>query len=196
MRSFTTTLAAAATLASLVVAQNNSVNMFIEDGINGQGLYAASIISACKDQTVYALRCTSARDDDIKPTICGPDVSALTVTAGPSVYMVSYVTETSAGGHEAAVSVFESCSLQGTTAASCFATGAIEIDDRATATSFSTVLSGADYHRYQVAITGGAEKTASATGECKPNAGAGTHPNVVRAVGASLAIGLLGVLAL
>jgi hypothetical protein len=111
--------------------------------------------------------------------------------------MAGYTTSISMGGHDAAASIFESCNLLGTTAASCSATASIEIDDTSTATSYTTVVSGADYHRYNVAITGGAEKTASATGECKaPNAGAGTKPNVVGAVGAALAMGLLGVLAL
>jgi hypothetical protein len=72
MRSSTITAAAVAALASVALAQNNSVNMWIDDALNGQGLYAASVVGACKDQTTYALRCTSARDSDIGSRTCGP----------------------------------------------------------------------------------------------------------------------------
>lgn len=37
-----------------------SVNLFVDDSIEGDVAYAASIVSACKDQTVYAMQCTSA----------------------------------------------------------------------------------------------------------------------------------------
>ncbi|KAK4239961.1 hypothetical protein C8A03DRAFT_13685 [Achaetomium macrosporum] len=200
MRSFAIA-AAVSTLASFAVAQNNTgsgntVDLFIDDDINSQGLYAASIVSACNDQTVYALQCTSARGDVVGSRTCGAAAPTLTVTGGPSVYMVNYVTETSAFGHDAELTISESCALTGTTEANCVVSVAIEVDDTSTATSTSMVLSGTDYHRYQVAITGGAEKTASATGACKPNAGAETNPDVVRVVGAALAIGLMGVLAL
>lgn len=58
---------AAAALASFAAAADNStgsgnnVQLYINDGVNGRGSYAASIMSVCKDQTIYAIQCTSAR---------------------------------------------------------------------------------------------------------------------------------------
>lgn len=96
------------------------------------------------------------------------------------------------------MTIAETCSLEGTTAAHCVDTIALSMDGEKTTTSASQVVSGTGLHRYDVSITGGADKTSSpeATGECKPNAAAGTGPNIVRAVAAGLTVGLLGVLAL
>lgn len=74
MRSFTI-VAVAAAMAGLSFAADNdkssgdSVELFIEDGLGGQGQYAASIVDACRDHTVYAIQCTSARG--IPDSICG-----------------------------------------------------------------------------------------------------------------------------
>lgn len=85
MRSFTIAATAATALASLAnslaIRDNSttsgntpgSVKLFLDDAIDGQGLYAASIASVCKDYTVYAIQCTSAREDWIGSNTCGPD---------------------------------------------------------------------------------------------------------------------------
>ncbi|EAQ83378.1 predicted protein [Chaetomium globosum CBS 148.51] len=206
MRAFTIAAAAATTLASfadsLAIRDNsttsgNSVELFHDDSLNGQGIYAASIASVCKDQTVYALQCTSAKDDSIGIETCGPDAPILTVTQAPSVYKLTYVTATRTLGHDAQVSFAESCDLTGTTKARCDYTVGLTMDGTSNAATFATVLSGTDLHRFQVAITGGAEKTrlASATDVCG-NAAAGLSANSVRVTAAALAVGLLGVLVL
>ncbi|KAL2259985.1 hypothetical protein VTK26DRAFT_6165 [Humicola hyalothermophila] len=75
IRSFTLA-AAATTLASFALAQNgtpatatapepatssgNTVQLLIPNSIDDRGHYAVSIVSACKDHTVYAIQCTSA----------------------------------------------------------------------------------------------------------------------------------------
>ena len=46
-------------LAGSALAQNNTVNLFINDAFNGNAGYAASVVGACVDQTTYAIRCTS-----------------------------------------------------------------------------------------------------------------------------------------
>lgn len=50
-----------------------TVNMFI-DSENSDYEYAASIITACVDQTVYALQCTSA-PDTVGAATCGPNAA-------------------------------------------------------------------------------------------------------------------------
>lgn len=47
---------------NISTSHNNTVNMFI-DAIDGRLGYGASIITACVDQTVYAIQCTSAPMD-------------------------------------------------------------------------------------------------------------------------------------
>ncbi|KAK1762839.1 hypothetical protein QBC33DRAFT_460630 [Phialemonium atrogriseum] len=191
---------AAAALVGLAVAQNNTtssgntVNLFINDGLHGRAEYAASIVSACGDQTVYAIRCTSA---NVPAETCGPNAPILTLTEGPSDYIISVVSKTKTAGHSATVTLGESCVLDGTTAASCSGEFTFIVDKTTSSVAVSTVLTGTDYHRFDVAITGGAEKTASATGECKANAApAGTSVRMVAGLGAVLAVGLAGVLSL
>jgi len=64
-------------LASAALAQNSTnsknatVNLFINDALGGQAAYAASIVTACADQTIYAIRCTSARFAGA--ATCGPN---------------------------------------------------------------------------------------------------------------------------
>ena len=59
-------------LASSALAQNNTVNLFINDGFDGDAGYAASVIGACVDQTTYALQCTSG-PPEVGSETCGPD---------------------------------------------------------------------------------------------------------------------------
>ena len=73
------------------------------------------------------------------------------------------------------------------------------MDGTSTALSTLTTLTGTDFHGYQVAITGGVEKTAAATDVCKVGGGPqgnGAAGKGVSVGGASVALGmgLLGVL--
>jgi hypothetical protein len=51
----------------------NTVNMFI-DAQESDFAYAASIVTACADQTVYEMRCTSG-PASIGTKTCGPDAA-------------------------------------------------------------------------------------------------------------------------
>ena len=64
--------------------------------------------------------------------------------------------------------MYANCSFLGT------ATIGGEVDGKKTTTSVASTLTGASYYRFDVAITGGAEKTASATATCAPGKNAGT----------------------
>jgi len=57
-------------LAGSTLAQNNTVNLFINDGFDGNAGYAASVVGACVDQTTYAIRCTSG-PADVGSLTCG-----------------------------------------------------------------------------------------------------------------------------
>ncbi|AEO69065.1 0d6956e4-4939-419c-9fc6-a41f88a069f6 [Thermothielavioides terrestris] len=204
MRSVILSAAVAASLASLAAAvavasgnitsSGSTARIFLDDDLNGQGSYVASIVNACSDRTVYAIQCTSA-GNALGREICGPAAPTVTVTEGPSQFIASYVTETGTLGHDAKLTISESCRLKGTTEADCVAAATIEIDGSATGSSSSTVLTGSHVHFYNVPITAGAEKTASATGACTPNAAAGSSLSVVKVMAAALAAGFLGVLA-
>ncbi len=61
------------------------------------------------------------------------------------------------------VTAVESCQISDTTAASCVVTFAVALDGTSTSRAPSTALMGTHFHRYQDAITAGAEKTAAAT---------------------------------
>lgn len=78
LTTISTALAFTAILMDAVLAQDSSatsaaptVNMFINDVYDGDASYAASIVSACSDQTVYALQCTSAAE--AASDTCGPN---------------------------------------------------------------------------------------------------------------------------
>lgn len=85
----------------------------------------------------------------------------------------------------------ENCELQGTTQAVCTATVGGSVDDTTTASSTTMTLSGSSYYRFDVAITGGAEKTANPTGECRAPSGANT-----KAVAMWGLVGVVGVASL
>lgn len=75
MRSFTISLAVV--LARLVAAQDNSsvptINMFIDDGLDGDESYAASIVCAGPSETIYAMQCTDEGSMGVGSATCGPD---------------------------------------------------------------------------------------------------------------------------
>lgn len=76
MHSFQGTAAVVTAMFALAAAQSTSstpsVNLFINDALDGDAAYAASIVTACADQTIYAIRCTSG-PVYVEPSICGPD---------------------------------------------------------------------------------------------------------------------------
>ena len=96
------------------------------------------------------------------------------MTAGPSTYIVTTTVEASTLGQNVKASVAESCDLSGTTAASCRLTIAGTVGERSTTTSTTSVLSGTRYRRFDVAITGGADKIANPTACASPTGGAGS----------------------
>lgn len=95
-----------------------------------------------------------------------------TLTAGPSTYVVATATSGEIQGYSVKGSAAENCELQGTTAATCTATLSVSVEGTSTALTTTATLDGTDYHRFDVAITGGAEKTAAAAGECPAKSGA------------------------
>ncbi len=116
-----------------------------------------------------------------------------TLTAGPSTYVFSSSVSTRTLGHDVVATVQESCSLQGTTAAVCSATIGGSVDKTSTAVSTTVTESGTDYYRYDVAITGGAEKTANPT-TCAANGAAGLSVRAVALWGVLGAVGVVGLL--
>lgn len=69
-------------------------------------------------------------------------------------------------GYDVTASVEETCTLAGTTAATCSGTAGGEADG--TKTSWTTVatISSPTYYRFDVEITGGAEKTKNPSATC------------------------------
>ncbi|KAL2131060.1 hypothetical protein VTI74DRAFT_5599 [Chaetomium olivicolor] len=194
-------VAARGQFPGLVVARNDSessvptVNMFI-DGKSRSMKYAASIIDACAAQTTYALRCTSG-PVYLGSSVCGANAPVITVTAGPATYRVSSATATRTASHDVSATLQETCELRGTTEAVCTATVGGSVDKTTTSASVTSTLSGTDYYRFDVAITGGAEKTASPTAECKPPPGSNSGASLKAAgvwglVGSVVVSALLG----
>ncbi|KAH7411394.1 hypothetical protein BKA64DRAFT_380420 [Cadophora sp. MPI-SDFR-AT-0126] len=153
-------------------APADTINMFI-DSMDEDWEYAASIVEACADQTILELRCTSG-GSFVGTETCGPNAVPATLTMGTATYHFSSAVTTSTLGSQVSATAIEACQLAGTTAATCTATIGGEVDGKKTTTSATSTLSGFNYYRYDVAITGGAEKTASATATCAPGKNAGT----------------------
>lgn len=103
--------------------------------------------------------------------------------------MANYKTTTVMYDHSFVIEGGESCALLGTTAADCTVVATATVDGTSTQTASTTHITGSAYHRYQVPITGGAEKTASATGKCT-SVNSGAVP-----VNARQAVTLVGALA-
>ncbi|KAE9369692.1 hypothetical protein N431DRAFT_413964 [Stipitochalara longipes BDJ] len=168
---------------------NATVNMFI-DSEGSDYEYAASIVTACVDQTVYALQCT-AGPSNVGSETCGPNAVIATVTSAASFYSISSAVTTETLGYDVTGTVQETCSLAGTTAAAC--TGTLKATAESSTVSTSTVetLSGSDYYRFNVEITGGSEKTANPTATCRAK-GAATSLNTKKMAMWALA-GVIGV---
>lgn len=65
-------VAAAAVLADFAIAADNRVQIFVHDALDGQSQYTASVVNAWKDQTVYAIQCTSTNGGLVEFGTCGP----------------------------------------------------------------------------------------------------------------------------
>ncbi|KAI1263764.1 hypothetical protein F5Y18DRAFT_115740 [Xylariaceae sp. FL1019] len=167
------------------------VNLFI-DGDDEDFEYAASVVSACSDATIWALRCT---DGNVGSATCGPNAEAITVTESADGYRVSSAYSTSVDGTAAKFEVIETCKIADD-AATCTATISGSAAGQTTKTSDTVTYTGADFSakKYDVAVTGGAEKTASASGKC--NAASGFNTRAVALWGMLGAVGVVGVLAL
>ena len=110
--------------------------------------------------------------------------------------MASASTQVEAFGQVATGTVGESCSLQGTTAADCHATVFVAIDGTSTSTASETLITGTDYHRFDVAITGGADKTGSGAGTCSSGAMATVDARGIVAMAIVGVLSLAGILVL
>ncbi|KAK5657208.1 hypothetical protein OQA88_3266 [Cercophora sp. LCS_1] len=151
-----------------IVARNDSdvptVNMFV-DGADEDMKYVASIVDVCTDKTTFALRCTSG-PAYLPSGACGSNGLEVTLTSGPAIYQFSTFTETRVGGTPVTATVQETCALEGTTRAACTATIGGNVQGTSTTVSVSTTYTGARVYKYDVTITGGAEKTASPKPTC------------------------------
>ena len=107
----------------------------------------------------------------------------LTLTSASTTYAGEITSATTVYGTFATVSVGESCKLGGTTAATCTAAVSVSAGGSSTKTASTTTLQGSDYHRFDVLITGGAEKLAAATATCasKPNGAPGVDHALILA---------------
>lgn len=119
------------------------------------------------------------------------------MTAGPTTYALSTAVVTRTLGYNVAATIDEHCILGGTTAATCTATAIASVDGKSTSGTVTTILTGASYRRYDVEITGGAEKTASPLATCGAKS-AGARVNAkARAIWALTGVfGIVSVLAM
>lgn len=99
------------------------------------------------------------------------------MTSGASKYEGGLSTATVISGIAVTVTGKETCNLAGTTAATCTATAQVTASTSSTSTTSTETLSGTDYYRFNVAITGGAEKTANPTGTCSAKTNAAPNLN-------------------
>lgn len=110
------------------------------------------------------------------------------------MYAFSSATSTRSGGYDIQATVQETCRLDGTTAAVCSATIAGTVDKTSTTASTVSTAAGTDYYRFDVAITGGAEKTANPTACATKSGAAGLSTKAVAVWSLLGAIGVAGLL--
>ncbi|KAH8900860.1 hypothetical protein GQ53DRAFT_131297 [Thozetella sp. PMI_491] len=178
-----------------LVARNNSspsnytVNLFL-DSFSPDTKWAASIVTACADQTVYVAQCTDGPDfEGMK--VCGTDVELATVTEGDSFYEATERVVASTLGYNLTLNAKATCSLKGKTAADCQATEAVTgFGTALTTISTSLTLTGATYYRYNVEITARAENMAAATGTCQQSAGRTHNIKAITTFGLLSAMGV------
>ena len=121
----------------------------------------------------------------------------MTITSASTTYAGELTTATSVAGTYATAALTEGCRLAGTTAATCTAAFTVSAGGQSTKTSNTVTLTGSDYHRFDVQITGGAEKlgaAASVTCASKPNAAPGRDATGVLVTGLAFAGAVIGVL--
>lgn len=82
------TLAAAQTTSS--ASATPSVNLFINDALDGDAAYAGSIVTAYTDATVYALHCTSG-PALVGSKTCGPDADVSYLNFIPCIETASII---------------------------------------------------------------------------------------------------------
>ncbi|KAI3326947.1 hypothetical protein HD806DRAFT_531542 [Xylariaceae sp. AK1471] len=178
------------TLEKRANSGSDTVNLFL-DVQDDDYEFAASVVAACKEHTVYALQCTEGSSN---PSTCGPDSPKVTFTENASEYRISSATKTRTAGVDVTVTLIETCKLGGTTAATCTVTYGGEAKGQKTfVTSESTFTDVASW-RVDVAITAGNEKLANPTGKC--SAASEINTRAVALWGLVGAIGAIGVLAL
>ncbi|KAK9799962.1 hypothetical protein SCARD494_01755 [Seiridium cardinale] len=153
-----------------------TVNLFIDDDGSSAWKYVASVVTACADQTVYALQCTAGPTStyiagNYFTEVCD-STKVVTVTEGPSHYIQSLSTELAVGGTEVTLVATDNCALSGTTAAVCTTAATASAGRTTTSSTTASTYSGTSFGRYDVPITAGAEKTANPTGTCAPSSAA------------------------
>ncbi|KAH8893680.1 hypothetical protein GQ53DRAFT_821608 [Thozetella sp. PMI_491] len=166
-------------------ASNTTINMFIDDGLRGRAGYAASIVSACIDQTVYAIRCTSAYYAG--SDTCGPSATPLTITSASTTYAGEVTAVAYSYGTLIDIYATEGCVLAGSTAATCSATAELTEGSSSTVVSSTTTLTGTNYHRFDVIITGGLERLADATTTCAGPSTRTSRPTTSTSMNAAVA---------
>lgn len=115
------------------------------------------------------------------------------MTEGPSTYAISTVVSTRTLGSDIIGTVEETCTLAGITAATCTATVKATVGTTSSAATTAATMTGATYYRFDVAITGGAEKTVNPTATCVAKKGAAASFNTKHVMTWALA-GVAGVL--
>ncbi|KFY34845.1 hypothetical protein V494_06424 [Pseudogymnoascus sp. VKM F-4513 (FW-928)] len=155
--------------------RGNTENLFLSLYFNDNNdtEVAASIVTACVDRTVYAVRCTSPPSSHQ----CRPGAPATTVTIGSDYFAYANTYYSKTLGTDYTVYAAETCALDGTTAATCTATigqEVKEIDYKTSVITVNTIPSPtATYFRFDVEITAGAENTKNPSAKC----GDGTNLN-------------------
>lgn len=86
--------------------------------------------------------------------------------------MWDFTSTTRTAGYDVTASIVESCSLAGTTAATCVGTIGGEVAGTKTSRTAEVTIASPTYYRFDVEITGGAEKTKNPSATC--GAGGGT----------------------
>ncbi|KAL2140880.1 hypothetical protein VTI28DRAFT_3171 [Corynascus sepedonium] len=180
----------------------SSVRVFLDPPYARNGLYAASVASACKDQTIYALQCTSYPNNPDASDFCGPDAPTFTVTERPSTFIASYGQMITLGDQVVSATTVETCHITPAAAVTCInswnvvaSAGAALPQDWPTGGTGTVINPATSSYYYQVAVTAGGDKLASATDACKPaatNVAVGVEPRESWAVTGALVAGILG----
>ncbi|KAF2759089.1 hypothetical protein EJ05DRAFT_499513 [Pseudovirgaria hyperparasitica] len=159
MKSFATL----ALLSGIAIAQSTTVDVFLLPPN-----YSASVVTVDATATTMVLSCpTDAPEDPDEFDGCYAD--AFTVTAGPELFYAEF---TEAFGEESnsipVVTATISCSIGGTTTASCDQTMIGTVEGEVLTTSFATEYSSGELVFSPATVTAGADKLSAATGSPEP----------------------------